>query len=238
MQDRYRSTVSYIHPGRYGIVPAAGGLVVADGLTADEATARAVDMNRAPDVFDTASSASRQNFIDTGAYLPIGWECDCPTCHPLDHSAPGRYEALEASMREAGAEYGRAAASWFFDGNTPRETYQRVLAGLEDGDPEILDSLPSAPLSGEFADSPTPRDVLPVNCPPDWEDDLLRAYEDGFHTASADAIEAACRYQLEETDSFTGRTVSQLTGDELYAAWRGDRITDRAYRAELERRNA
>jgi hypothetical protein len=110
----------------------------------------------------------------------------------------------EDKMRRAGAEHGRAVASWYFDGNTDRATYARTLRGIEEGDPEILDTLPSAPLSGEWADEPTPasvfRDVLEADEAEYDErgesDDLLTAYEEAFSTAAADAIEAAARAQL------------------------------------------
>ena len=58
--------------------------------------------------------------------------------------------------RELGAEHGKSAGSWVIDGNTDAETARRILQGYEDGDPAILDMTP-APLSGEWADSPTPR---------------------------------------------------------------------------------
>lgn len=59
------------------------------------------------------------------------------------------------NMREAkklGRERGEAAASWVFDGNTNRATYELALKGIEDGDPEILDLIsPPNWLSGEYA---------------------------------------------------------------------------------------
>lgn len=105
----------------------------------------------------------------------------------------------EDRARVLGEEHGRAAASWFFDGNTSEETYRVVLRGLEDGDPAVLDSLPSAPLSGEWADDPTPASVLQdlgvdADTLEDWEEsEIMDAYEDGFYTASRDAIETAAR---------------------------------------------
>jgi hypothetical protein len=49
-----------------------------------------------------------------------------------------------------GTEHGRNAASWVFDGNTSDGTYRRVLAGIEDGDPMIMDAHRTPDLSGEF----------------------------------------------------------------------------------------
>jgi hypothetical protein len=47
---------------------------------------------------------------------------------------------LVAKAEELGRDAGKAAASWVFDGNTPREEYQRVLRGIEEGDPAVLDA--------------------------------------------------------------------------------------------------
>lgn len=55
-----------------------------------------------------------------------------------------------------GREHGVNTGSWVIDGNTSTETAARIIQGYEDGDPEILDMEPS-PLSGEWADSPTPK---------------------------------------------------------------------------------
>jgi hypothetical protein len=109
------------------------------------------------------------------------------------------YDALIARADAAGKEHGLAAASWYFDGNTTRETYEHVLRGIEDGDPEVMDTLPCAPLSGEWADDPTPTTVLKelgVDEADAAADDYLRAYEDGFYEASTDEIVRVARYQL------------------------------------------
>jgi hypothetical protein len=47
--------------------------------------------------------------------------------------------------------HGTSAAGWVFDGNTPDETYRRVLQGITDGDPEVLDAYRVPDLSGEYA---------------------------------------------------------------------------------------
>ena len=45
---------------------------------------------------------------------------------------------LVAKAEELGRDAGKAAAGWVFDGNTPEEEYQRVLRGIEEGDPAVL----------------------------------------------------------------------------------------------------
>lgn len=112
------------------------------------------------------------------------------------------FEAAEAAMRAAGADHGKAAGSWYFNPGD-EATARRVLQGIEDGDPEVLDTFPHSPLSGEWADGPTPTsvfaDVLGVAADDDraaWidtEHDLLRAYEDAFREAAADEIERSAR---------------------------------------------
>lgn len=67
----------------------------------------------------------------------------------------------EREAFELGAAAGLAAASWVADGNTSEEHIVRVLAMMDDGDPEAYDYLPATPnLSGEWADAPTPRSLF------------------------------------------------------------------------------
>ena len=48
---------------------------------------------------------------------------------------------LVATAEELGRDAGRAAATWVFDGSTPEEAYQRVLRGIDEGDPAVLDAI-------------------------------------------------------------------------------------------------
>jgi len=100
-----------------------------------------------------------------------------------------------------GYERGLAAGSWVVDGNTSEATARRLLEGIEDGDPEILDGLPSAPLSGEFADDLTPRDVLDwyeLGEDDDGADDVLAAFEEGFARGVIDEVTRSARAILGE----------------------------------------
>ncbi len=109
-------------------------------------------------------------------------------------------ESQVAAARTMGADHGRAAASWYFDGNTDDATYAHVLQGIDDGDPEVLDTFPCAPLSSEWAGDPTPATVLEalgVDWDADNADDVLQAYEDGFYDASALCIERTARRQVQ-----------------------------------------
>ena len=95
---------------------------------------------------------------------------------------------------EQGEDDGRAAASWIFDGNTSDETYRQILAGIEDGDPEVMDSLPVPDLSGEWADRMTATELLDmVGGTEDEATDVFEAYEVAFSRAVTDEAESAAR---------------------------------------------
>lgn len=122
----------------------------------------------------------------------------------LDCLMNGRHihAAHAAKAKLIGAAEGKARASWFFDGNTTTTTYRAVLAGLDDGDPAILDTLPSADLSGEFAEGRTPK-TLAEDCGlADAEgeivEELCNAYEEAFNTAAEQEIERVCHYHLDD----------------------------------------
>ncbi len=148
---------------------------------------------------------------------------DARTSTRLCHCRPGRVRAAALCpdcgrrrwdedyavtcemARRQGVEHGKAAASWYFDGNTPDETYRAVLRGIEEGDPAVLDTFPAAPLSGEWADGPTPSSVLEdLAGTSAWDgvfsdedaEEYVQAYEDGFDEASRDEIERVARFQV------------------------------------------
>jgi hypothetical protein len=83
-----------------------------------------------------------------------------------------------------------------------------VLDGIDDGDPEILETLPYADLSGQWADGVTPQTLCEhVGIDDDDDDtqamlggDLCDAYEEGFNTAAGDAVAKACRAVLADDD--------------------------------------
>lgn len=106
------------------------------------------------------------------------------------------------SAREAGRAAGVAAGSWVVDGNTSQETMRAILQGLEDGDPAVYDSLPSAPLSGEWADAPTPRDIVnEYSEEGDDEDAMCTAYEEGYAEGVEAEVARSCRAMLGEDAS-------------------------------------
>lgn len=67
--------------------------------------------------------------------------------HTLD-----RYDRLMASSRQAGRDYGAGKASWIGDPRWTEEDWRRLLTGIEDCDPEVMDMYNEPNTSGEFAD--------------------------------------------------------------------------------------
>lgn len=88
---------------------------------------------------------------------------------------------------EQGKEAGRAAGSWVIDGNTKTETVQRILKGIEEGDPEVMDLQPS-PLSGEWAGESI-TEILGAEATTEDMD----AYEEGFSEAFWMEVEQSAR---------------------------------------------
>jgi hypothetical protein len=112
------------------------------------------------------------------------------------------------TLRAAGEQEGRQAADWWeqdaIGGRTNGDvhsTARAVLAGIDDGDPAILDSLPSFDVAGYDAERfhlHTPGDA------PRWDDlpeddqaEAIDAARDGFHRAIHDGIAAYCRALLD-----------------------------------------
>jgi hypothetical protein len=109
-------------------------------------------------------------------------------------------DSLTDAAYKLGAEHGRNAGSWYFNGHTDESAYRRTLEGITAGDPAVYDTFPSAPLSGEWADGLTPAGLLELlGLERDDEDGdaLCAMYEDGYGVAVSDEIERQCRFQLE-----------------------------------------
>lgn len=115
-------------------------------------------------------------------------------------------EYLEGA-RILGREEGENAGAWAADGNTSHEHIRRVLAMIEDGDPEAYDYLPRRPsLSGEWADEITCRDLVGLvtgsnETVPDWlDEEIAQAWEDGVDETFEDACVKTLRAFLPVED--------------------------------------
>lgn len=116
-----------------------------------------------------------------------------------------------AQAAHEGALKGRRAAGWVTDGNTTRETYLWLRTGIDDGDPAVLNELPSDPLDGTTAtdvamtaldEGGYSRDLIEEvwgdDAWPPARDDIADAYEEAWNQALQDEVLRACNYQLEE----------------------------------------
>lgn len=130
----------------------------------------------------------------------------------LNELTDEQYAAVLEDARRLGAEHGRNAASWWeqdaIGGRASsrvdtKETARRVLQGIDDGDPLILDSLPNPNLSGEWADDMTPARLLAELGIEDTDGpmlgglaDLCTEYEDAARLAVEDEIARLCKSHL------------------------------------------
>jgi hypothetical protein len=120
-----------------------------------------------------------------------------------------RLRDLLRTARELGREAGNASASWYFDRcELQREDYLRVLKGINDGDPEILDTFQSSPLSGEYSDDMTPKRLYEDLGMGDAQielagDEICEEYEQAFNTAYSDSVASQCTEWLRTSYTFT-----------------------------------
>ena len=110
---------------------------------------------------------------------------------------------------ELGREAGNAAASWYYDRCEPsRADFLRVLKGIRECDPEIMDTFVSGSLSGEYADDMTPMklyELLGIETQTTLNaigDTVCDAWERGFNTAYQRAVESATIEYLRTTYVF------------------------------------
>ena len=117
------------------------------------------------------------------------------------------FDALTIGATEAGHEAGSVAASWVdLDDDA---SVRALLAGIEDGDPEVLGRLPWLDVSGEWADGTSEDDVWEAivavmgegpwdvqglaTIDPDQWSDLLDQFRMAHDDAVTDDIETRCR---------------------------------------------
>jgi hypothetical protein len=126
-------------------------------------------------------------------------------------------------MRAAGGQAGRSAAGWWAQdtvggratGDTCT-TARRVLVGIADGDPAVLDGLPTLPAGDDaqrYADAAPPDAPAFAQLTAAERAAVADAYRDGFDAAVADAAAAHCRAAADPTG--TGRELSHLLPDRL-----------------------
>jgi len=143
------------------------------------------------------------NLCFCGVQAGYAHDIDCP--YPLFRGSANdemKWETArqrENAARLMGEDAGRFAASWVFDDRTTHDQYLRVLRGIEDGDPEIMDGLPASPLSVEWAGDSLSRDILEALDVPEDDDaanGLLDRYAQYFESAARDAVYFEARRQV------------------------------------------
>ena len=100
-------------------------------------------------------------------------------------------EFITREAAKLGHDAGIAGASWVFNGNTSDETYRRVLQGITDGDPEIMDAYREPSLSGEFADDYSESDLaadLGLDDDTDEYAETLSEAADAYNQSASEAF--------------------------------------------------
>lgn len=153
----------------------------------------------------------------------IGWNMDTEEVVYVDDDddRPAYDEAIRQATRE-GEEAGDNAGTWALDSNLTVPEAQRILAGIDACDPEIMDMQPS-PLSGEWADGLTPADVLePYGRTPDDDDagDILDAFEEGYSRGYWQRVESSARAALPDDPCLASRDARyRVRGWPAVAVW-------------------
>ena len=119
---------------------------------------------------------------------------------PDDDDMP--IEDAKTASRTIGERNGKNAAGWVFDGNTSIETYQTVLSGINEGDPQVYDMFREPTFSGEYGNDYSIRDLadeIGIDYDSTHTDDIDQIgeeYLDAARIAFWDEIERVARLQL------------------------------------------
>ena len=120
------------------------------------------------------------------------------------------WSQLIAAVTATGTADGINAAGWWMQDNVHGRSdnlrARITIAGMDDGVPELMDALPYADLSGQWADGTTVRtlyadhytDGMPAyDTLPDWAyTEIGDAYETAYADAAHGAIGTECRALL------------------------------------------
>lgn len=125
-------------------------------LTAAAApTSQTASAHIAEEAVDTRSSASRQHYIDTGRYLPVGAAAS-PVPAASTQPSPARGNALAADDSAAERHVARAG------GREPQAQQQRVSRPLQQvADGQVVDAMPNVSLSGSRTPPQLAKDGYP-----------------------------------------------------------------------------
>lgn len=125
------------------------------------------------------------------------------TINAFSEANPYTNYTPEARVWEVAQKMGKNAASHVFDGNTTKDTYQHVLKGILEGDPEVMDAYREPDLSGEYGDDYSEEDLMADAgwVPHDGtalRDELAQQYNSEASDAFWHELERMCSYQLDD----------------------------------------
>ena len=162
--------------------------------------------------------------LDAGDRIASATTIPPPTGDPVA-VATGWAAALQR-MRAAGAEAGRTAAEWWAQdtigarvGGDSRLAARRILVGIDDGDPAVLDALPRFSSVGESVDvAGWELFAAATGDSAGWfglripqRDEAMAVYRDAYDTAVTDRVAELCHLAA----SPTGTDVSHLHPDRV-----------------------
>lgn len=149
---------------------------------------------------------------------------------PEPAAAADRRQQLLTALRDAGTDAGRAAAEWWAQDTIGgratgdvKVTARQVLAGIDDGDPAVLDTLPRPDRRGPHTDQVGAAERYPDvagDDDPAWaaltaaqRQAAIDVYGDAFDTAAIEHVTELCRRAASPTGD--GRDLSHLRPDRL-----------------------
>jgi len=109
-----------------------------------------------------------------------------------------RIRDILKKARNDGGFNGANSAMWYWDSTYPKvEDFKKVLKGIREGDPEIMDTFMDADLSGQHADGVTPKQLFEEFEMSDkqierYGDEVLTEWENGFNSGYQIGIEQSC----------------------------------------------
>lgn len=110
---------------------------------------------------------------------------------------------LVTAAEKLGRRHGSEKGSWVIDGNTKKEAAEKLIAGHEAGDPQVMDLCPN-PLAAEWTDEPIEMEILgeiadlaaemkPQFIEPADDNNLLDVYETNFADGFWETVLQAAR---------------------------------------------
>lgn len=149
---------------------------------------------------DPANPRDCEYFRVHGRHVFYGASFECSECGAHGDGTDMPMAEATAAAERIGTDAGRAAASWVFPASTDPAAYRRVLAGIDDGDPEILDAYDEPRLDGDGSGARDLCDEIGVDYDASTTADvdaICDAYLDASRDSYWHEIERMCHVQLD-----------------------------------------